>query len=205
MNEQRWSQAFQDSVKELPPASFEHHDVVAASRHATARRRSMIAGGTLLGAAVLLSAVVTGNQVQRDETAETATPAPGGQAETLRTLDAARCGPIDEELVTALTVVLANRGGAISGQAGEVPERCPAGSRAAALPVTGGVLYALLVPQGVPERVDTATPDGARSFSVTLPDGRTLAVISTPDAPSQPAPLADELPDLARELALRAS
>jgi hypothetical protein len=73
------------------------------------------------------------------------------------------------------------------------------------LPVTGGVLYALLVPQGVPEPVGTATPDGTRSFSVMLQDGCTLAVISTPGAPGQPAPLADELPDLARDLALRAS
>jgi hypothetical protein len=53
--------------------------------------------------------------------------------------------------------------------------------------------------------VDIATPHGARSFSVTLQDGRTLAVISTPGAPGPPAPLADDLPDLARDLALRAS
>ena len=204
MDEQRVSQAFRDAVQELPPASFEHHDVVAASRHAT-RRRSMIAGGTLLGAVVLLGGSLAGNLVLRNETAETAAPAPGSQAETLRTLDAPRCGPINGELVTALTAVLANRGKALSGQAGEVPKRCPAGSRAAALPVTGGVLHVLLVPQGVPKGVDTATPDGARSFSVTLQDGRTLAVISTPGAPGLPAPLADELPDLARELALRAS
>jgi hypothetical protein len=101
--------------------------------------------------------------------------------------------------------VLANRGSARYGQAREVSGRCPAGSRAATLPVTGGVLYALLVSQGVPEPVDIATPHGARSFSVTLQDGRTLAVISTPGAPGPPAPLADDLPDLARDLALRAS
>lgn len=156
------------------------------------------------GVAVLLGAVVAGNHVLRDETTHTATPAPDGQAETLRTLDAPRCGPIDAELVTALTDVLANHGGAVSGHAGEVPQRCPAGSRAAALPVTGGVLSAVLVPQGVPEPVDIATPDGARSSSLTLEDGRTLSVTSTPGAPGQPAPLADQLPDLTTELALRA-
>jgi hypothetical protein len=58
---------------------------------------------------------------------------------------------------------------------------------------------------GRTEPVDIATPHGARSFSVTLQDGRTLAVISTPGAPGPPAPLADDLPDLARDLALRAS
>lgn len=110
--------------------------------------------------------------------------------------------------------LLANRGTVASGPAGELPEACPAGSRAAAVPITGGVLYVLLVPsvQQVPqERVgaaapdaaapDVATRDGARGYSVTLDGGRKLAVISMPGTPGQPAPLADEVPDLARELA----
>lgn len=68
--------------------------------------------------------------------------------------------------------------------------------------MTGGVLYALLVPPGEqPEPVEIATSEGARGFSVTLGGGRKLMVISMLGAPGQPAPLTDQIPDLARELA----
>lgn len=199
MDEQRLGQAFRDAVEELPPASFGPDDVVAASRRATARRRSMLAGSTLLGVAVLAGGLVGGGQGL--PTAGNTAPAPSSREAdpgTLSTLDAARCGPIDAELVTDLTALLANRGRVASGPASEVPERCPAGSRAAAVPVTGGVLYVLLVE---PEPAEIARPDGGRVYSVTLEDGRKLTVISMPGAPGQPPPLADEIPDLARELA----
>ncbi|MGH3883421.1 MAG: hypothetical protein ACRDRY_13450 [Pseudonocardiaceae bacterium] len=207
MDEQRLGQAFRDAVEELPPASFGHDDVVAASRRATTRRRSMLAGGTLLGVAALGVAVLAGGLVAGDPglpTTGNAALAPGGREAdpgTLSTLDAPRCGPIDAELVAGLKALLANRGSVASGPAGEVPERCPAGSRAAAVPVTGGVLYVLLIPMAEPEPVQLARPDGSRLSSVTLEDGRTLAVISMPGTPGQPAPLANEVPDLARELA----
>lgn len=204
MDEQRLGQVFRDAVEAPPPASFGHDDVVAASRRATARRRGMLAGGTLLGVAVLAAGLVAGGPALRNDTAGNAAAAPGGQASESgapRTLDTSRCGPIDPELAADLTALLANRGGVASGPASEVPEPCPAGSRAAAVPVPGGVLYVLLVPQAEPEPVEAATPDGARGYSVTLDDGRTLAVISMPGTPGQPAPLADEVPNLARELA----
>ncbi len=207
MDEQRLGQAFRDAAEELPPASFGHDDVVAASRRATTRRRGMLAGGTLLGVAVVAGGLVAGGLVAGDQdlpTAADAALAPGGReadAGKLSTLDAPRCGPIDAELVADLTAVLAHRGSAVSGPASAVPEPCPAGSRAAAVPVTGGVLYVLLVPLVEPEPAQLARPDGARVYSVTLADGRTLAVLSMPETPGQPAPLADEVPDLARELA----
>ncbi|MGH3775101.1 MAG: hypothetical protein ACRDRR_05085 [Pseudonocardiaceae bacterium] len=207
MDEQRLGQAFRDAVEELPPASFGHDDVVAASRRATTRRRSMLAGGTLLGVAVLAGGLVAGGLVGGGEgppTPGNAALAPGGREAdpgTLSTLDAPRCGPVDAELVAGLTSLLANRGNAASGPASAVPEQCPAGSRAAAVPVTGGVLYVLLIPLAEPAPEQFARPDGARVSSTTLEDGRTLAVISMPGTPGQPAPLADEVPNLARELA----
>ena len=216
MDEQRLGQVFRDAVAEPPPASFGHDDVVAASRRATARRRGMLAGGTLLGVAVLGVGVLAGGLVAGDPALHNDTPgsaaaAPSGQAESdaLSALDAPRCGPIDPELAADLTALLANRGTVAAGPAGEVPEPCPAGSRAVAVPVTGGVLYVLLVPsiQQVPQEragaaaPDAATRDGARGYSVTLDGGRKLAVVSMPGTPGQPAPLADEVPELARELA----
>ncbi|MGH3887966.1 MAG: hypothetical protein ACRDSZ_15625 [Pseudonocardiaceae bacterium] len=209
MDEQRLGQAFRDAVEELPPASFGPDDVVAASRRATTRRRNMLAGATLLGVAVLAGGLVGGGLVggglvgggQGLPTTGNTAPEPAGREAdpgTLSTLDTPRCGPIDAELVTGLKASLANRGKVASGPAREVPERCPAGSRAAAVPVTGGVLYVLLV---TPEPVELASPDGAAVYSVTLEDGRKLAVISMPGTPGQPPPLADEVPNLAKELA----
>lgn len=201
MDEQRLGQAFRDAVEEVPPASFGHDDVVAASRRATTRRRSTLAGGTLLGVAVLTGGLVAGGLVAGDPglpTARDAALAPGSRESdpgTLSTLDAPSCGPIDAELVAGLKALLANRGSVASGPAGEVPEPCPAGSRAAAVPVPGGVLYVLLIPQAEPR------PDAGGGYSVTLEDGRTLTVISLPGTPGQPAPLAGQVPDLARELA----
>ncbi|MGH3872501.1 MAG: hypothetical protein ACRDSR_13515 [Pseudonocardiaceae bacterium] len=203
MDEQRLGQVFRDAVQALPPASFNHDEVVAASRRATARRRSALAGGTLLGVAVLAGGLVATDLLTGDPgppAAETAALAPGGRqgdTGTLSTLDTARCGPVDLRLGNDLTALLTNQGRAVSGPPGEVPEPCPAGSRAAAVPVAGGTLYVLLIPQPA----QPTRPDGTRTHSVPLPDGRTLTVISVPGAPGQPAPLADDLPDLARELA----
>ncbi|MGH4010998.1 MAG: hypothetical protein ACRDTH_23045 [Pseudonocardiaceae bacterium] len=206
MDEQRLGQAFRDAVQELPPASFGRDDVVAASRRATTRRRNMLAGGTLLGVAVLAGGLVGGLPAgdPGSPTARDAALAPGGRESdpgTLSTLDAPRCGPIDTELATRVKALLAGRGSVASGPASEVPESCPAGSRAAAVPVPGGMLYVLLIPQVEPGRAQLARPDRAGGYSVTLEDGRTLAVISLPGTPGQPAPLTGEVPDLARELA----
>lgn len=204
MDEQRLSQAFRDAVEKPPPASFGHHDVVAASRRATTRQRSMLAGGTLLGAAVLAGGLVGGGLMADEQgvsSAGDAASAPAREADpgTLSTLDAPRCGPIDAQLVTDLQALLAHRGSVASGPASAVSEQCPPGSRAAAVPVAGGVLSVLLAGPGP---MGLARPDdGARVHSVPLEDGRTLTVMSTPSTPGQPAPLADEVPGLARDLA----
>ncbi|MFN2494671.1 MAG: hypothetical protein ABR608_02010 [Pseudonocardiaceae bacterium] len=118
------------------------------------------------------------------------------------------CGPVDHELAGELTALLADHGAPASGPADEVPRQgtaqpCPPGSRAAAVPVPGGTLYVVLVPQGdLFDPVETAAPDGTRRYAVTLNDGQ-LAVVSVPAGPGQPAPLADEVPELAKELASR--
>lgn len=53
MDEQRLSELFRDAAGNAPPASFGRDEVVAGSRRATARFRTRIAGGSLLGVALL--------------------------------------------------------------------------------------------------------------------------------------------------------
>ncbi|HEU0087170.1 MAG TPA: hypothetical protein VFQ77_05925 [Pseudonocardiaceae bacterium] len=231
MDEQRLAELFRDAVGEPPPASFGSDEVVAASQRVTARRRHSLLGGTLLGAAVLLAGVVTGGEVLSGETSTAGQSAPQAGAPSFpRPLDApgsgstpdpateaapspragttqaepVRCAPPDGVLVAELTAALARRGTAASGPAPEVPGPCPVGSRAAAVPVPGGTLYVLVVPQaGGLGQPGASPPDGRREQVLALDGGRVLVVISVPAAPGQPAPLAGDLPALAQDLAAR--
>ncbi|HEY2764887.1 MAG TPA: hypothetical protein VGJ13_12885 [Pseudonocardiaceae bacterium] len=243
VNEQRLGELFHDAVGETPPASFGRDDVVAASRRATARRRNALTGGTLVGVAVLAAGLAAGGQVLhgqapdaggrdagRQDAAGAVNP---GNPGTLRTLIApahpqpptprsdsavsaqATCGPVDNQLVTEMTAVLAQHGNGVSGPAGQMPSPCPAGSRSAAVPVAGGTFFVLVFPPastgssvargtpppaGSPVPVDPTKPDDWSEYALILHGGRVLVLISVPPGPGQAAPLADEVPELAQEL-----
>jgi hypothetical protein len=230
VDEQRLGQLFRDAVGDPPAASFGLAEVVAASRRATAVRRNAVLGGALLSVGALAGILVAGGLVGGDQlrdqssSAGQAAPelaAPAAEPHTLSlppqeqqpapradsaSAERGSCGPVDLELAGELTILLADRGTPASGPAGEVPrggtmQSCPAGSRAAAVPVPGGTLYVVLVPQADPvAAVDIADPDGTRRYTVPL-EGGGLAVVSVPAIPGQPAPLAADVPLLARELA----
>lgn len=225
MDEQRLGELFREAVGEPPPASFGRDEVVTASRRATARRRGTVAGGTLLGVALLTAGVLSSGALggHNPETAaapvlasphadarsaapglpQTLGTAPGVGPPTART-GAAGCGPRDDALAGEVRAVLAGRGIAVAGPVGEVPGPCPAGSRAAAVPVRGGVLYVLVVPQaGPPVRSDLVEPDGRREHALALDRGRGLVLISTSAVAGRPAPLYEDVPGLAAELAPR--
>jgi len=226
VDEQRLGELFRHAVGDAPPASFGCTEVVAASRRATARRRHALAGGTMLGAAVLTGGLIVSGLVGAHPSEETPAAAPAapqiealdsGPLDTLGAPAASTpvdtgllgCGPLDGALVAELTAVLSDRGAAVSGPASEIPgegfpQPCPEGARTAAVPVAGGTLHVVLVRQAdQPEPVQTASPDGRRGHAVVLDGGRELTVISIPGTPGQPAPLADDLPALATELAGR--
>ena len=226
MDEQRLGELFREAVGEPPPPSFGRAEVVAASRRATARRRGAVAGGTLLGVAVLtaglLSSGVLGGGHPETSAAGRASPhadprsaapelphtlgtAPSSGPPAARAGAAeAGCAPRDDALVTEVTAVLAGHGIAVAGPVGEVPGPCPAGSRAAAIPVPGGTLYVLVVPRAdPPARSDLVQPDGRREHALMLDRGRGLVLISTPAVEGRPAPLNEDVPQLAVELAHR--
>lgn len=243
VNEQRLGELFREAVSDAPPASFGRDDVVAASRRASTRRRNALAGGTLLGVAMLAAGLTVGDQVLhgqaparggRDAGRQNATGAanPG----TLRTLDAPRtsqpptpradsavsaqatCGPVDYQLVTEMTAVLADHGDVVSGPASQMPSPCPPGSRSAAVPVAGGTFFVLVIPPdssgsptataapppaGSPVPVDPTKPKDWSEYALTLHGGRVLVLISVPPGPGQAAPLAGAVPELAQALTNR--
>lgn len=212
MDEQRLNVLFRDAVGDPPPPAFGSADVVAASRRATARQRTALAAGTLLGVAILAGGLLVGGHLMQDPSstagrspsqAATAAADPG-LPRTLSSPPTAereqtRCGPVDDELAAQLRSLLVDRGASISGPPSEAAGPCPAGSRAAAVPVAGGTFTILVIPPGSP--LDPTGPDGAREQVLTRNGGRALVVISTPGFPGQPGPLADQVPALARELA----
>ena len=215
MDEQRLTELFRDAAGEAPPPSFGRDDVVAASRRATARRRGMLAGGSLLGVAVLTGGVLLGGQAlpsQMNETptgeAPAAAPqgAPGGAGGTIESATpfaappgagtgaapgaAGGCGLADAELAAALTATLG------PGLELAFPQPCPPGFRAAGVAVPGGTVYALLGP--------TALSDADLPGYATAPaDAEVLSVLSVPSEPSAPPPHAADVDDLARKLADR--
>ncbi|MGH3909104.1 MAG: hypothetical protein ACRDTE_33740 [Pseudonocardiaceae bacterium] len=228
MDEQGLAELFREAVSDPPPASFGPAEVIAASHRATARRRGVLTGGTLLGVAMLTgglltSGVVGGSQPHHEAgqgppqtapdvagpgTAHPLGTPPRAETPTPRTGAAegeqARCGPFDDALATGVTTVLAERGDAVAGPAGEVPWPCPIGSRSAAVPVVGGTLYVLVIPRATqPERSDVVSPDGRHEHVLMLGGGRALVLVSMPATPGQQAPLGDDVPTLAEELAKR--
>ncbi len=199
MDETKLNQLFADAVGRPPKASFDTGDVVGASRRATARRRSALAGGSLLGVAVLAGGIWLGGDVLRpaNDAPAALQPAPevGDRmlAPELMTAPpgvdtAPECGAVDAELAAALATALDTS--STAGPAVPLPEACPSGTRAAGLLVPGGTVYALLGP---------AAP-GLGAASVPVDDG-VLTVVSVPSDPAAAPPLAEDLDRLAREVA----
>lgn len=231
MDERELSKMFRDAAGHSPPASFDHDDVVSASRRAAARRRSALAGGSLLGVAVLGGGLLLGGQLLQQPApprepaqpppavATAPEPAPGGRTATpqpMRTLDApgtggraptglASCGPVDPVLAAELEDALADRLPAPPGPTIPLTEPCPTGSRAAGVPVSNGTVYLVVSPAvtGTGEGGSTR-PDGARSHTVASPrTGDLVSVLAVPASPQRPAPLSEQVDELARELAAR--
>lgn len=227
MDERELSKLFRDAAGHTPPASFDDDDVRSASRRVTARRRSALAGGSLLGVAVLGGGVLLGGQLLQPAAPEgparpppgvasAPAPEPGGRTpmpQPLSTLDApgseggattglGTCGPADPVLGAELVDALADRGTTPAGPTLALAEACPEGSRAAGVPVTGGTVYLVVSPAvaGTGEG-GSVRPDGARSYTVAAADdGELVSVLSMPAAPQQPAPLGEDVDELAREL-----
>jgi hypothetical protein len=114
----------------------------------------------------------------------------------------AECGPADRELADALI-------GEFPATADSVPQPvrdgCPPQARAAALPVSGGLIYAVLGPaagDGQPNQAERRD-DGAVGYAVYTPTGNVLLVLSVPAEPGGTPPYADRTQQAAEAIAQR--
>lgn len=73
------------------------------------------------------------------------------------------------------------------------------------MPVTGGMIYAVLAPvrgDGPADQIVTRV-DGAFGYAVYTPEGNVLLVLSVPDTPGGPTPYADRTKPAAEKIAQR--
>lgn len=81
MDEQRLADALRGAVTDPPPPSFDHADVVRASRRVTARRRSALAGSAMVVLVLAGVGVVTARSDTGDTLSAAAPAAPGAARE----------------------------------------------------------------------------------------------------------------------------
>jgi uncharacterized Zn-binding protein involved in type VI secretion len=114
----------------------------------------------------------------------------------------AGCGPVVRELAeTIISGLPATR----TGEPYAVPDDCPPGAEAAAVPVDGGAIYVVLGPvrgDGPPDQ-QVRRGDGAVGYQVYTPTGKVLLVLSVPAVDGGPAPYADQTQRLADTIAQR--
>ncbi|MGH3566203.1 MAG: hypothetical protein ACRDRH_09255 [Pseudonocardia sp.] len=223
-DDERLAAVFRAAVADaVPPASFDHADVVRASRRITARRRSVLAGGALavlavtgVGVAGVLSG--SGDSEQSSAAAPASAPeaavdaraaAPGpASADAAGTVlsvpplgpgDAGSCAnQQDPALRVLLEQVLPEVAGAT--EAAVTMECRPGGERGVHLEVRGGLFSVGYLPPGVQAR----PPDpGVVRISEPTASGGTVTVTARAGRRGSPAPYEERLDAVAAYLARR--
>lgn len=225
MDEAELSEVFRQAAHGGPAASFDEQDVRRGSRRVTARRRTALAGGTLVSAAVLAGGVGFGTgafgpsgtvaQPPRQEQSAPmdqspmALPDPQSPA-TPRSGPivlgdpggGAECGPPDQAVASALRSEFPEAAG--TQPIGAKPP-CPDGARTAAVTVrqgpANGKVAVLVTPPGSANAAEDR-PKGTAITQLPTRSGGTVTVLSEPVGASQ-APYADRISAIAEGLAPR--
>lgn len=207
----------------VPPAPFDHADVVAASRRVTARRRSALAGGALAVLAVA-GVGVAGTLPERGDSGQVTSSAPASAPEAADDARAAAPGPASTDAPeTMLSVPPLAPGDAVScanpqdpalralleevlpevagtAEAATTTECRPGGERGVHLGLPDGLLSVAYLPPGAEPR----PPDpGVTRISEPTASGGTVVVISQAGQPGSAGPFADRVDEVATYLAPR--
>lgn len=218
MDEHELTALFRDATRDLPPASFDVHDVRRAARRATVRRRAVLTGSTLAVAAVLAGGIGIATSLVNRPSVPQAVPPPSSPQITVPSagfhglgggttplVTPGSCGPPDPVLATALAERLPAATGMppVAARSG-----CPPGARAAAFLLRDGASAGEVVVVLVPaEQVQPGTEgeshdaDGTTRVTSRAHSGQVLTVLSDPDSGSPDAPFAAQLATIAGGLA----
>ena len=232
MDEKRLTEAFRAAVPDesVPPASFDHADVVRTSRRVTARRRAALAGGGLavlavvgIGVAVLPgSAGGGGSSVAAPAAAPQAPPAaapqsadgaPGVAAEDAREAAAAPAPPLGpgtgecaDRQDPALRAIVEQALPEVAGapEAAVTLECRPGGERGLALHVVDAGVAGLLTVDYLPPGTAPGSPDpDTESATAPTASGGTVTVTARSDEPGALPPYGQRVEELAGFLAPR--
>ncbi len=226
MDEAELSEVFRQAAHGGPTASFDEQDVRRGSRRVTARRRTALAGGTLVSAAVLAGGGSFGTGVfgpsgtvaQEPSAPEAQSPMdqspmalPDPQSPVTPRSGpivlgdpggGAECGPPDPAVASALRSEFPEASG--TQPIGAKPP-CPDGARTAAVTVrqgpANGKVAVLVTPPGSPSAAEDR-PKGTAIAQLPTRSGGTVTVLSEPVGASQ-APYAGRISEIAENLAPR--
>ncbi|GAA0506442.1 hypothetical protein GCM10011581_42160 [Saccharopolyspora subtropica] len=212
MDERRLEELFRDSVRSVPPATFDEQDVIRASRRITARRRMAAAGGTVVAAAVLMGGVGVGtglfapsssnlastgqSERQQPASADSRTEGPGIMVER-----SGQCGP-DAQIAAAVQAQLPEA----AGVAPVAASRCPVGARAVSFVLRDGAAAGSVtvyvspvgtVPPDQAEPGDGTRQDGTEQSVRKARSGKLVVVLSDPDPGSPAAPYGSRIAAIA--------
>ncbi|MCI2419639.1 hypothetical protein MOQ72_19515 [Saccharopolyspora sp. K220] len=213
MDERKLEELFRESVRSVPPASFDEQDVARASRRITARRRVAAVGGTVVAAAVLVVGVGAGTGLFTSPNSNVASHPEYQSAPVTPRVDgpgvlenrSGQCGP-DAQLAAAVTRQLPEA----AGTAPVATSPCPSGAKAASFPLrdgtSAGSVTVIVSPVGAvaPDQAtpgDQRRPDGSEQSVRKARSGKLVVVLSDPDAGSPAAPYGARLASIAGSLA----
>ncbi|MGH3613991.1 MAG: hypothetical protein ACRDRK_15655 [Pseudonocardia sp.] len=175
----------------VPPASFDHADVVAASRRVTARRRSALAGGALAVLAVT-GVGVAGTLLEGGDNEQVTSAAPASAPEVADDARAAAPGPASADVPETMLSVPPPAPGA-AGSCANLQD--PAlGDPALGDPALQDLALRALLEEVLPEvagAAEAATttecrPGGERGVHLRLPDGLFSVAYLPPGAQARP-------------------
>ncbi|MGP4016778.1 hypothetical protein [Saccharopolyspora sp. 5N708] len=213
MDERKLEELFRDSVRSVPPASFDEQDVARASRRITARRRVAAVGGTVVAAAVLVGGIGVGtglftpssSTVASHSGQETAPITPRTDGPGVLENRGGSCGP-DAQLAAAVTRQLPEA----AGTAPVAASPCPSGAKSASFQLRDGSsvgsVTVIVSPVGAvaPDQAkpgDLRRPDGTEQSVRQARSGKLIVVLSDPEAGSPAAPFGARLASIAGGLA----
>lgn len=90
MDERKLTELFGDAVPDVPPPSFDQHDVIAESGRQRLRRRNALMGGSALGIALIVGATVLGVALWRGPDAGMEATSVGGARAPVATSNGGR-------------------------------------------------------------------------------------------------------------------
>lgn len=187
MDERDLAELFRTAADDAPAATFWHSDVVAASRRATLRRRSALAGGSAFGVAVLLGGVLFGSGLVAGSGGDDAAAEADGASEIVPNVEEYDSGDTAAEPGTDESDGPDSR--SQHEDSGEAPAELPDGTGTKIIPWPGvgenepwdgcgaadaelaDVLLAELPEAGDPVPVSEACPLDARAVAVPVLDG----------------------------------